>query len=228
MTHPGEFKLLKYEQTAWTRGKMRVAGIDEAGRGPLAGPVVAAAVVLPSSLNPSEEANQYLLEINDSKKLTPKKRERLYILLMEDVRVLKAVSVIPAEKIDAVNILNATYLAMSEALLKIAPVPDHVMVDGRALPEKYFFCSQQGVTQEGIIKGDSKSLSIAAASILAKVHRDRLMMEYDARFPEYLFGRHKGYGTQEHVEKIKEFGPSPIHRKSFSPLREMLGFPSRA
>jgi len=143
---------------------------------------------------------------------------------MESLPIKKAISVVSAQKIDEINILNATYLAMQEAIGKMEPVPEHVLIDGYPLPDKCF--TQKGVrwTQEGIVQGDAKSLSIAAASILAKVHRDRLMLEYDKQYPQYLFHSHKGYGTKTHMEKIKEYGPCLIHRKSFSPVRESLAF----
>lgn len=215
--------MLDYEVRAWQQGKHRVAGVDEAGRGPLAGPVVAAAVIFPPNLF----QDPYLLQINDSKKLTPKKREKLYFLLMQDNRLQKAIAVVGVKIIDQVNILNATFMAMQEALLKIKRAPDHVMIDGAPLPEKYFPYKNEKVSQENIVKGDSKSLSIAAASILAKVHRDQLMLDYAKEFPQYDFDLHKGYGTQVHLDKLRQHGPCLIHRKSFSPVRQMtISFPS--
>lgn len=220
--------MLSYEQIAWQQGKKRVAGVDEAGRGPLAGPVVAAAVILPSNIDeilsqkePSE-SDHYFFKINDSKKLTPKKREELFLFLMEDSRVHKATALVDAQKIDQINILNATYLAMQQAVSQIDPIPNHVLFDGWAMPEKFFSALPTSLTQEGVVKGDSKSLSIAAASILAKVTRDRLMLEYEKEFPGYNFSTHKGYGTKDHVAKIHELGPAPIHRKSFAPIRDLL------
>lgn len=215
---------------AWRQNRLRVAGVDEAGRGPLAGPVVAAAVQFPKELLENLSAgslskeDSLLLEINDSKKLTPKKREKIFAYLMECHPIKKAISVVSAQKIDELNILNATYHAMQEAIQNMEPNPEHVLIDGHPIPDKYF--TQKGVrgTQEGIFQGDAKSISIAAASILAKVHRDRLMLEYDKQYPQYLFHSHKGYGTKTHMEKIKEYGPCQIHRKSFSPVRESLAF----
>ena len=176
-----------------------ICGIDEVGRGPLAGPVVAGAVILPKDCD--------ILYINDSKKLSAAKREELYDEIME-----KAVSVglglVSPERIDEINILQATYEAMREAISKLNPQPDLLLNDAVTIP---------GVSmkQVPIIKGDAKSISIGAASIIAKVTRDRLMEEYDHMFPEYGFASNKGYGSAEHIKAIKEFGPTPIHRKSF-------------
>lgn len=220
--------MLHHERTAWQRGKKIVAGVDEAGRGPLAGPVVAAAVILPFhieevfSQKEPHPHDRYFLQINDSKKLTPKKREELYSFLMADSRVIKASAVVGADVIDSVNILNATYLAMQQAIGKMELFPDHVLFDGWAMPERFFSAFGGRATQEGIVQGDAKSVSIAAASIVAKVTRDHLMLEYDRTYPEYAFASHKGYGTAEHMAKIREYGPTPIHRKSFAPVREQF------
>ncbi len=220
--------MLHYERTAWQQGKKVVAGVDEAGRGPLAGPVVAAAVILPFHIeeifsqkepNPTD---RYFLQINDSKKLTPKKREALYAFLMGDERVVKTSAVVGPEVIDSVNILNATYLAMQQAIGKMESLPNHILFDGWPMPERFFSAFGDGVTQEGIVQGDGKSLSIAAASIVAKVTRDHLMLEYDRTYPEYAFASHKGYGTAEHLSKIRQYGPTPIHRKSFAPVSEQF------
>lgn len=176
-----------------------VCGIDEVGRGPFAGPVVAGAVILPKDCD--------ILYINDSKKLSAAKREELYDEIME-----KAVSVglgfVGPERIDEINILQATYEAMREAVSKLDPQPDLLLNDAVTIP---------GLTQKQvpIIKGDAKSISIGAASIVAKVTRDRLMEEYDHMFPEYGFASNKGYGSAEHIAAIKQYGPTPIHRKSF-------------
>lgn len=176
-----------------------ICGIDEAGRGPLAGPVVAGAVILPKNCD--------ILYINDSKKLSEKKREELYDVIME-----KAVSVgvgfAAPERIDKINILQATYEAMREAISKLAVQPDLLLNDAVTIPEL-------SVKQVPIVKGDAKSISIGAASIIAKVTRDRLMKEYDSIFPEYGFASHKGYGAQMHIEALKKYGPCPIHRKTF-------------
>ena len=176
-----------------------ICGIDEVGRGPLAGPVVAGAVILPKDCD--------ILYINDSKKLSAVKRDELYDEIME-----KAVSVglgfVGPERIDEINILQATYEAMREAVSKLDPQPDLLLNDAVTIP---------GLTQKQvpIIKGDAKSISIGAASIIAKVTRDRLMEEYDRMFPQYGFASNKGYGSAEHIAAIKEYGPTPIHRKTF-------------
>lgn len=185
-------------------GFLSVAGLDEVGRGPLAGPVCAAAVILP----PNSEWEG----LNDSKKLSAKKRD----LLFEQIKsgaIAYAVGLIEPEKIDEVNILNASFLAMKQAMEQLSVTPDHLLIDGnqcRFLPEPYT-C---------IVKGDSKVASIAAASIIAKVTRDRLMDEYDAIYPQYGFKKHKGYPTKEHMEAVRTYGPCPIHRRSF--LKKIL------
>ena len=178
---------------------MYICGIDEVGRGPLAGPVVAGAVILPKDCE--------ILYVNESKQLSEKRREELY-----DVIMGQAVSVgtgcIPPERIDEINILQATYEAMREAINKLDPAPDLLLNDAVTIPEVE-------IRQIPIIKGDAKSISIAAASIVAKVTRDRMMAEYDRIFPEYDFAGNKGYGSQSHIEALKKYGPSPIHRRSF-------------
>lgn len=181
-----------------------IAGVDEAGRGPLAGPVVAAAVIID---NYFEELN----EINDSKKLTEKKREKLYDLILENCNV--GIGIADEKEIDEINILNATFLAMRRALGKIENY-DIVLVDGNHKIRKF------DGRQEEIIKGDGKSLSIAAASIIAKVYRDNIMKEISEKYPDYGFERHKGYGTKLHRELIHKHGPCIIHRKTF--LKKIL------
>lgn len=176
-----------------------ICGIDEAGRGPLAGPVVAGAVILPKDCD--------ILYINDSKKLSEKKREELYEIIMERA-VSVGVGYSTPERIDEINILQATYEAMREAVSKLTPEPDLLLNDAVTIP-------QVEIRQIPIIKGDAKSISIGAASIIAKVTRDRLMVRYDALYPEYGFASHKGYGTQAHVEALMKYGPCPIHRKTF-------------
>ena len=176
-----------------------VCGIDEAGRGPLAGPVVAGAVILPEDCE--------ILYLNDSKKLSAARREALYDEIM-DKAVCAAVGIVGPGRIDEINILQADYEAMCEALGKLSQVPAVLLNDAVTIP-------QVKIRQVPIIKGDAKSVSIAAASILAKVTRDRIMMEYDDLFPEYGFARHKGYGTADHIEAIRKYGPSPIHRMTF-------------
>ncbi|MCM1039215.1 MAG: ribonuclease HII [Ruminococcus sp.] len=176
-----------------------ICGIDEVGRGPLAGPVVAGAVILPQNCD--------ILYINDSKKLSEKKREELYDIIMEKA-VAVGLGYSTPERIDEINILQATYEAMREAVAKLTVVPDLLLNDAVTIPEL-------PMRQVPIIKGDAKSISIGAASIVAKVTRDRLMVEYDSVFPEYHFASNKGYGAQTHIEALKKYGPCPIHRKSF-------------
>ncbi len=176
-----------------------VCGIDEAGRGPLAGPVVAGAVILPRACE--------ILFLNDSKKLSEKRREALFEEIQEKASAF-AVGVVGADRIDEINILQATYEAMRLAISELAAVPEVLLNDAVTIP---------GITlsQVPIVKGDAKSVSIAAASIMAKVTRDHMMEEYDKLFPEYGFAKHKGYGTAAHINALKEFGPCPIHRRSF-------------
>ena len=176
-----------------------ICGIDEVGRGPLAGPVVAAAVILPKDCD--------ILYLNDSKQLSAKKREELYKEIMEKA-VSVGIGIQDESVIDSVNILNANYIAMREAISKLTVKPDVLLNDAVTIPEVDIF-------QVPIIKGDTKSISIAAASIIAKVTRDRIMVEYDKIYKEYKFAKNKGYGSKEHTEAIKKFGPCPIHRKTF-------------
>ena len=176
-----------------------VCGIDEAGRGPLCGPVVAAAVILPDEYN--------ILYINDSKKLSETKREEVYKEI-DKYAVAYGVGIVSPERIDEINILQATYEAMRTAIHKLSVKPDILLNDAVTIP-------MVDIKQVPIIKGDAKSQSIAAASILAKVTRDHLMEEYDKLYPEYGFAKHKGYGTAAHIKAIKEYGPCPIHRRTF-------------
>lgn len=176
-----------------------ICGIDEVGRGPLAGPVVACAVILPKDCD--------ILYINDSKKLSEKKREMLYAEIMEKA-VAVGIGIVGPERIDEINILQATYEAMREAISKLSVQPDLLLNDAVKIPGV-------DIPQVSIIKGDAKSASIGAASIVAKVTRDRMMVEYDSIFPEYGFAGNKGYGTAVHIEALKEIGPTPIHRRSF-------------
>lgn len=176
-----------------------ICGIDEVGRGPLAGPVVAGAVILPKDCN--------LLYLNDSKKLSEKKREELYAGIMEEAVAVGIGYNTPA-RIDEINILQATYEAMREAVSRLSVKPDLLLNDAVTIPKI-------DIRQVPIIKGDAKSISIAAASIVAKVTRDRLMVKYDGIYPEYGFASNKGYGSPMHIEAIKKYGPTPIHRKSF-------------
>lgn len=176
-----------------------ICGIDEVGRGPFAGPVVAAAVILPK--------DHPILYLNDSKKLTEKKRELLYDTIMEEA-VATGIGMVSPERIDEINILQATYEAMRIAIGKLRVAPDLLLNDAVTIPEV-------DIKQVPIIKGDAKSVSIAAASIIAKVTRDRLMVQFDEEFPGYDFASNKGYGTKAHIEGLKELGPCPIHRMSF-------------
>ncbi|WP_027422355.1 ribonuclease HII [Lachnobacterium bovis] len=176
-----------------------ICGIDEVGRGPLAGPVVAGAVILPKDCN--------ILYINDSKKLSEKKRELLYDQIIKEAVAWSTGLVSPA-RIDEINILQATYEAMRQALCKLSPQPDILLNDAVTIP-------QVKIPQVPIIKGDAKSISIGAASIVAKVTRDRLMVEYDKIMPEYDFASNKGYGSAKHIQALKDIGPSPIHRATF-------------
>lgn len=176
-----------------------IAGVDEVGRGPLAGPVVAAAVILPSDYE--------ITGLNDSKRLSEKRREAMDEIIRREA-VSFGIGLISQDRIDEINILQATYEAMRLALEQLSPAPDMILADAVTIP---------GIEtrQFPIIKGDAKSASIAAASIIAKVYRDHLMIEYDSLYPEYGFARNKGYGTKEHINALKEFGPTPLHRKSF-------------
>ena len=176
-----------------------ICGIDEAGRGPLAGPVAAGAVILPKDCT--------LLYINDSKKLSEKRREELFVQIKEQA-VAWCVGIVGPERIDEINILQATYEAMRQAVAGLGVKPDLLLNDAVEIPGV-------DIMQVPIIKGDAKSVSIAAASILAKVTRDHMMVEYDQLFPDYGFAKHKGYGTAAHIQAIQELGPCPIHRRSF-------------
>ena len=195
-----------YEQNAVNAGYKVVCGIDEAGRGPLAGPVHAAAVILPIGLE--------IEGLNDSKKLSEKKREQLFDVICEKA-IDYSIGVATEKEIDEIDILNATFLAMHRAVEGLKIKPDYALIDGNQYPKIPF------VTEETVVKGDAKSMSIAAASILAKVSRDRFMLEKAKEYPEYCFEKHKGYGTKVHYEAIKEFGPSPIHRLTF--LKKFYG-----
>lgn len=196
--------MLQYENELYNQGYLNICGVDEAGRGPLAGPVCAAAVIF--------EKGQVIEGVNDSKKLSEKKRELLYDEIISQAKAY-SIAFATVEEIEEINILNATMLAMKRAVEGLSVTPDFVLVDGNKSPE-FEMKSQY------IIKGDSLSLSIAAASILAKVTRDRLLVEYDSKYPNYEFKKHKGYGTKLHREKILEYGICEIHRKSF--LKKIL------
>lgn len=195
---------LSYEKEAISKGYKAVCGVDEAGRGPLAGPVCAAAVILPE--------NTIIEGVNDSKKLSEKKREALFDVIKEQA-LSYSIAFASVEEIEDINILNATMLAMKRAVEGLDVKADYAMIDGNRLPDL-------SIDSEFIIKGDAKSMSIACASILAKVSRDRLLYKYAEEYPEYLFDKHKGYGTKVHVEAIKKYGPCPYHRLSF--LKKIL------
>ena len=198
--------MLQYEKKYWQSGKKYLAGIDEAGRGPLAGPVAAAAVILPKNVD--------LPEVTDSKKISEKKRERLFDEIYKTALSI-GVGVVHEEVIDKKNILQATYQAMRHSLGQLSIIPKVILVDGNKADIKHY-------EQESIIDGDAKSLSIAAASIIAKVTRDRMMRQFDIVFPEYGFAKHKGYGTRQHIEAIQKSKATPIHRKSFNPVSHHL------
>ncbi len=198
---------LFYELEKQKDGFLQIAGIDEAGRGPLAGPVSAAAVILPKGF--SHEL------LDDSKKLSEKRREALYEEITNRDDIIWAMSYGDVEEIETINILKSTHASMARAAQALSVVPDFCLIDG--LPVPGF-----PIESEGIVKGDGKSLSIAAASIIAKVSRDRLMLQYAEKYPEYGFERHKGYGTKYHLEALREHGPCPIHRKSFAPVAKLI------
>ncbi|MCG3121238.1 MAG: Ribonuclease HII [bacterium] len=192
---------LKFERTLWGQGLTHVAGVDEAGRGPLAGPVVAAAVVFPREF--------FLPGVDDSKKLSHERREQLYPQILASC-LTYGVSIVPVEEIDRINIYQAAMLAMRQALAQLSPAPQHVLVDGRQN-------RMLDLPQTAIVKGDSLSFTIGAASIIAKVERDRLMLDYHRVFPQYGFDKHKGYATRSHLAALQQFGPCAIHRRSFHP-----------
>lgn len=193
-----------YENQCAEQGYSSICGVDEAGRGPLAGPVCAAAVIL--------KPNDIIEGVNDSKKLSEKKREALYDVI-KDRAVAYSIAFASVEEIEELNILNATMLAMKRAVEGLPKAADYAIIDGNKTPALSIPCS-------AIVKGDANSMSIAAASILAKVTRDRLMLEYDKEYPQYMFAKHKGYGTKVHTQAIREYGPCPIHRMSF--LKKIL------
>lgn len=193
-------RMTEYERKCYEKGYKLIAGVDEAGRGPLAGPVVAAAVILGEGV--------LIPGVNDSKKLSEAKREYLY----EEIKskaLCWSVGIVDEKIIDEINILNAACLAMKKALEGLSERPDHILLDAVTLKDV-------DITQQGIIKGDALSLSIAAASIIAKVERDRMISAYDELYPHFAFSKHKGYGTREHIECIKKYGLLPIHRRSFT------------
>jgi ribonuclease HII len=191
--------MLAFEKSLWSQGFLQIAGVDEAGRGPLAGPVFAAAVILPPDCK--------LPGVNDSKKLSPQRREEQFQKIQQQAAGI-GIGQADHHEIDQFNILQATFLAMKRAVDNLQITPDFVLVDGNQLPPIDYPC-------RAIVKGDARSLSIAAASIIAKVSRDRLMLEYDQQWPEYGFARHKGYLTKDHLTAILKNGYCPVHRRSF-------------
>lgn len=189
-----------YEKKLALQGFKKIAGIDEAGRGPLAGPVVAASCILPKGA--------IFKELNDSKQLSPAKREKLFEEITKHPEALFGIGSCSVEEIDQLNILQATFLAMQRAVQNMPQIPDYILIDGNQMP----FFSIPSMT---IVEGDCKSVSIAAASIIAKVTRDRWMDEFDLKWPQYGFKQHKGYGTKAHKSALAQWGPCPIHRKTF-------------
>ena len=208
---PALINRLEFEAALWRAGCLLVAGVDEAGRGPLAGPVVAAAVIFPAEwLDCGLPAG--LEGLNDSKQLTEGRREEYFDVLMQLPEIRFAIADTDAAMIDQINILQATHRAMNKALAKLRPAPEHALVDGLPVRTLRF-------PQTPIVSGDARSYSIAAASVLAKVTRDRQAAEWDRRWPEYGFAEHKGYGTPQHLEAIRKHGPCPIHRRTFAPFK---------
>lgn len=198
-------ELWTLENEIYAEGFTLICGVDEAGRGPLAGPVCAAAVILPRGLE--------FAGLNDSKKLTEKKREALYVPIREQA-IAYGIAFATVEEIEELNILNATFLAMNRAIKQLNPVPELALIDGNRSTGIRF-------PSRCVVKGDTKCADIAAASVLAKVTRDRYMLEMAEKYPEYHFEQHKGYGTKLHYDALREFGPSPIHRMSF--LKKLYG-----
>jgi len=211
MPDVGAGSMLDAESEHWRAGQSRVAGLDEAGRGPLAGPVVAAAVVLQPDFARAALDDQ-LAGLTDSKQLTPAKREAFYAVLRSSSSVDVGVGTADVAEINRLNILRATHLAMARALADLPRLPDHVLIDGLPVPGL-------PVPSTAMVKGDALSLSIAAASVVAKVVRDATMVELDRQYPAYGFGAHKGYGTARHIQALFEYGPTPEHRSEFRPVR---------
>lgn len=206
------FDRFTYERECLANGYCFIAGIDEVGRGPLAGPVVASSAMFSSDVIKAGLPNS-LKDVNDSKKLSEKKREHLFDVLNDFDGVDFGISIIESEEIDRINILQATHKAMSKSLISLQHNPDHLLVDGRPV-------KSLGKSQSAIVKGDSLSYSIGAASIIAKVTRDRMMKKFDLKFPGYGFSSNKGYGTREHLNALNDLGPCSIHRLTFAPIRK--------
>lgn len=205
--------MLDFERSAWDAGHINVAGIDEAGRGPLAGPVVAAVVTLPPQALAAAASAEFD-GLTDSKKLTQKQRELFYSRITAHPAARSAFAIVDVEEIDSVNILRATHAAMRRAISQLLPALDFLLIDGLPVPDL-------PRPSQAIVEGDGKSLLIAAASVIAKVTRDRLMIELDAKYPNYGFAKHKGYGTPEHLAAIERHGPCPAHRRTFTPVRQL-------
>lgn len=201
------FEITQFERAAESQGYLKIAGVDEAGRGPLAGPVVAAACILPKDF--------YIDKINDSKKLSHELREEIYHMLTTHPDVIYGVGIVGAFIIDQINILQATLQAMAAAIVYLRERPDFVLIDGNKKPSIQIPC-------QTVVQGDTLSQSIMAAAIIAKVTRDRQMVEFDQQFPQYGFKTHKGYPTLEHIAALKQWGPCPLHRKSYQPVKEAL------
>lgn len=198
-------RMLRHEKRLRTAGYFRIAGVDEAGRGPLAGPVVAAACILPPKT--------YFQGLNDSKQVSPDARKRLFEELTSHPEVKFGIGICDVETIDKMNIFQASLLAMQQAVEALPNVPDFLLIDGNHLPKF-------AIPAEAIVEGDAESASIAAASILAKVTRDKIMIGLHEKWPQYNFAKHKGYGTEEHQAALQKWGPSPVHRRSFETIRE--------
>jgi ribonuclease HII len=211
MTYPN----FQEEKKLWKRRIKRVAGIDEAGRGPLAGPVVAGAVILDSRFKIKN-----LREVNDSKKLSAKKREELFDLITKNKNIEWGIGIVSEKVIDKINIKNAAELAMEKATKQLKKKSDFLIIDGNSLKNSKL----KSYNLKLIVKADAKVFSVAAASILAKVTRDRIMQKYHKKYPQYRFDLHKGYGTKLHLTMLKKHGPCPIHRKSFSPVANMFNY----
>ncbi|EMT46919.1 ribonuclease HII [Anoxybacillus flavithermus AK1] len=197
--------MLQYERSLYERGVRYIAGVDEVGRGPLAGPVVAAAVILPQDV--------FLPHLDDSKKLSETKREQLFSVIQQTALAI-GIGVVCAREIDELNIYEATKKAMIEAVQSLSVVPEHILIDAMHIP--------LSIPQTSIIRGDAHSASIAASSIIAKVTRDRMMKQLGEKYPQYGFERHMGYGTKEHLQAIEQYGVIEEHRRSFAPIRERL------
>ena len=206
---------LDKENLIFAKGFKIVAGVDEAGRGPLAGPVVAAVISLKAETLADTAKIEKLKMVNDSKKLSAKKREELFEIIKAECFEF-GIGICDHETIDRVNILQATFLAMKMAIGQLKNKPDYLLVDGK------FVIPNSSLAQEAVIDGDALVFSIAAASIIAKVTRDRIMKKLHEQYPQYGFSRHKGYGTKEHLEALAKYGPAPFHRKTFGPVAKLL------